>query len=112
MPASLRRGLQSEESHFMTFSCYRRQPNFADRAVYDLWESNRSGRREIASCRQSVVRPEHSCAQVSVQRQDANLGHPAPGTRQEAGFTTEDTENSEVFTTDDVSLLAIDEQSS
>jgi REP-associated tyrosine transposase len=37
MPASLRRRQQSGQSHFVTFSCFRRQPNFTDGAVYDLF---------------------------------------------------------------------------
>jgi putative transposase len=35
MPRGLRRFHQSP--HFITFSCYRRQPNFVDATVYDLF---------------------------------------------------------------------------
>src|ERR1039457_2386280 len=37
MPRGLRRFHESGQSHFITFSCYRRQPNFANAAVYDLF---------------------------------------------------------------------------
>ena len=37
MPRGLRRSQQSGQSHFITFSCYRRQPNFATNTVYDLF---------------------------------------------------------------------------
>ena len=37
MPRGLRRFHDSGQSHFVTFSCYRRQPNFVSAAVYDLF---------------------------------------------------------------------------
>jgi hypothetical protein len=37
MPASLRRRQQSRQSHFVTFSCYRRQSNFTIAEIYDLF---------------------------------------------------------------------------
>lgn len=37
MPRGLRRFQQSEQTHFVTFSCYRRQPNFASPQIYDLF---------------------------------------------------------------------------
>ncbi len=37
MPRGLRRFHQSGQSHFITFSCYRRQPNFVSATVYDLF---------------------------------------------------------------------------
>jgi REP-associated tyrosine transposase len=37
MPRGLRRFHDSGQSHFITFSCYRRQPNFVNAAVYDLF---------------------------------------------------------------------------
>ena len=37
MPRGLRRFHESGQSHFITFSCYRRQPNFVNAAVYDLF---------------------------------------------------------------------------
>ncbi len=37
MPRGLRRFQETGQSHFITFSCYRRQPNFVNAAVYDLF---------------------------------------------------------------------------
>ncbi len=37
MPRGLRRFHQSGQSHFVTFSCYRRQPNFDTPEAYDLF---------------------------------------------------------------------------
>ena len=37
MPRGLRRFHDSGQSHFVTFSCYRRQPNFVNASVYDLF---------------------------------------------------------------------------
>ena len=37
MPRGLRRYHESGQSHFITFSCYRRKPKFADTRVYDLF---------------------------------------------------------------------------
>jgi putative transposase len=37
MPRGPRRFHQSGQSHFITFSCYRRQPNFVDATVYGLF---------------------------------------------------------------------------
>ena len=37
MPRGLRRFHDSGQSHFVTFSCYRRQANFINAAVYDLF---------------------------------------------------------------------------
>ena len=37
MPRGLRRFHESGQSHFVTFSCYRRQPNFNHAATYDLF---------------------------------------------------------------------------
>ncbi|MGB8885211.1 MAG: transposase [Candidatus Korobacteraceae bacterium] len=37
MPTGLRRFHQSGDSHFITFSCYRRQPKFVNAAVYNLF---------------------------------------------------------------------------
>ena len=37
MPRGLRRFQESGQSHFVTFSCYRRQPNFVNATVYDLF---------------------------------------------------------------------------
>ena len=61
MPASLRRRQQSGQSHFVTFSCYRRQPNFTTTDVYDLFlvclEDMR--RRFAMRVYGYVVMPEH-----------------------------------------------------
>jgi|SRR5271165_545702 len=61
MPASLRRRQQSGHSHFVTFSCYRRQPNFTTSDVYDLFlvclEDMR--RRFAIRVYGYVVMPEH-----------------------------------------------------
>jgi putative transposase len=37
MPSGLRRFHQSRQSHFLTFSCYRREPRFRSAAMYDLF---------------------------------------------------------------------------
>jgi putative transposase len=37
MPRGLRRYYESGQSHFVTFSCYRRKPKFADTRFYDLF---------------------------------------------------------------------------
>ena len=110
MPRGLRRFHDSRQSHFLTFSCYRRQPNFVNAAVYDLFPvCLEQMRRRFDLCVYGyVVMPEHvhlllsepeygtlaeaihyrklsfakrlrslrgNPAQVSVQKQDANLGH-------------------------------------
>jgi len=36
-PRGLRRFHEAGQSHFITFSCYRRQPNFVNAVVYDLF---------------------------------------------------------------------------
>ena len=37
MPRGLRRYHESGHSHFVIFSCYRRQPNFSSGEIYDLF---------------------------------------------------------------------------
>ena len=37
MPSGLRRYHHSGQSHFLTFSCYRREPRFQSAAAYDLF---------------------------------------------------------------------------
>ena len=37
MPHGLRRFQQSRQTHFVTFSCYRRQPKFKSSDIYDLF---------------------------------------------------------------------------
>ena len=111
MPSGLRRFQESGQSHFITFSCYRRQPKFVNAAVYDLFPPCLEDMRRRFDMRVYgyVVMPEHvhlllsepehdtlaaaihylklsfakrvrsrSVTQVSVQKRDANLGHPHP----------------------------------
>ncbi len=116
MPRGLRRFQESGQSHFVTFSCYRRQPNFVNATVYDLFPLCLEEMRRRFDMRVYgyVVMPEHvhlllseplrlrsgqaphrtlaeaihylklsfakrlrgrSFAQVSTQKQGANLGH-------------------------------------
>ena len=62
MPASLRRRQQSGQSHFVTFSCYRRQPNFNSAEVYDLFHVCLEDMRRRFELRiyGYVVMPEHA----------------------------------------------------
>jgi len=104
MPRGLRRFHESKQSHFITFSCYRRQANFTDGKIYDLFPLCLEAMRQRFRMRiyGYVVMSEHvhllvsepeqgSLAgamhylklsfskrvksQVSVQKKDANLGH-------------------------------------
>jgi len=61
MPRGLRRFQESGQSHFVTFSCYRRQPNFVSAAVYDLFpRCLEHMRRRFGMCVYGyVVMPEH-----------------------------------------------------
>src|SRR5215469_18078374 len=61
MPRGLRRYHQSKHSHFLTFSCYHRQPNFSSPAIYDLFvQCLEDMRRRFTMCIYSyVVMPEH-----------------------------------------------------
>ena len=61
MPRGLRRFHESGQSHFITFSCYRRQPNFANAAVYDLFPRCLEDMRRRFDMRiyGYVVMPEH-----------------------------------------------------
>jgi len=61
MPRGLRRFHQSRQSHFVTFSCYRRKPNLTDRASCGLFLSCLEGmRRRFDLCVYGyVVMPEH-----------------------------------------------------
>jgi len=110
MPTGLKRFHQSRQSHFVTFSCYRRQSKFVDATIYDLFPVCLEDMRRRFAMRiyGYVVMPEHvhlllsepgqrtlaeamhplklsfakrvrsrAAAQVSVQKKDANLGHPA-----------------------------------
>ncbi len=91
MPRGLRRFHESGQSHFITFSCYRRQPYFASAEVFDLFVGCLEDMRvRFDLCVYGyVVMPEHvhlllsepaafarDCSsQVSAQRTGANLGH-------------------------------------
>ncbi len=61
MPLGLRRYHQSGQSHFVTFSCYRRQPNFVNAAVYELFPACLEDMRRRFAMRVYgyVVMPEH-----------------------------------------------------
>ena len=61
MPGGLRRFHQSGQSHFVTFSCYRRQPNFVNATVYDLFPLCLEDMRRRFDMRVYgyVVMPEH-----------------------------------------------------
>src|SRR5271167_1816921 len=61
MPRGLRRFHESGQSHFITFSCYRRQPNFVNAAVYDLFPLCLEDMRRRFDMRVYgyVVMPEH-----------------------------------------------------
>ncbi len=61
MPRGLQRFQQSRQSHFVTFSCYRRQPNFASPDIYDLFvQCLEDMRRRFSMCIYGyVVMPEH-----------------------------------------------------
>ena len=61
MPRGLQRFHHSGHSHFVTFSCYRRQPNFISAAVYDLFPDclERMRRRFDMRVYGYVVMPEH-----------------------------------------------------
>ena len=61
MARGLRRFHQSGQSHFLTFSCYRRRPNFTSADTYDLFvQCLEDMRRRFAMCIYGyVVMPEH-----------------------------------------------------
>ena len=61
MPRGLRRYQESGHSHFITFSCYRRQPNFPGATIYDLFPvCLEDMRRRFQMCVYGyVVMPEH-----------------------------------------------------
>ena len=61
MSRGLRRSQKSGQSHFVTFSCYRRQPNFASADVYDLFPLCLEDMRRRFAMRiyGYVVMPEH-----------------------------------------------------
>ena len=61
MPRGLRRFHESGQSHFITFSCYRRQANFANPAIYELFPVCLEDMRRRFQMRiyGYVVMPEH-----------------------------------------------------
>jgi putative transposase len=61
MPTGLQRFQQSGQSHFLTFSCYHRQPNLSSPEAYDLFvQCLEDMRRRFAMCIYGyVVMPEH-----------------------------------------------------
>ena len=61
MPRGLRRYHESGQSHLITFSCYRRQPNFVHCATYDLFSvcPEETRRRFNMRVYRYVVMPEH-----------------------------------------------------
>ena len=77
MPRGLRRFQESGQSHFVTFSCYRRQLNFVSAAVYDLFARCLEDMRRRFGMRVYgyVVMPEH----VSPAAQRAGSGHASRG---------------------------------
>jgi len=72
MPHGLKRFQQSAQSHFVTFTCYRRRPNFDSPEVYDLFvEVLERTRRRFALCVYGyVVMPEHVHLLVSEPERD------------------------------------------
>jgi putative transposase len=85
MPQGLRRFQESRQSHFVTFSCYRRQANFTSPDLCDLFvQCLEDMRQRYSMCVYGyVVMPEHvhllvcepDRAQVSAPETGANLGH-------------------------------------
>jgi REP element-mobilizing transposase RayT len=105
MPSGLRHFQQTRRSHFVTFSCYRRQPNSRFPESYDLFAQTLEDMRRLFSMCVYVVMPEHvhllvsepswgvlsgaihylklsfakrlrgRVCQVSTQKTGANLGH-------------------------------------
>jgi putative transposase len=71
MPRGLVRFHQSGQSHFITFSCYRRRPNFTNRVVYDLFPLclEEMRRRFAMRVYGYVVMPEHVHLLVSEPEQ-------------------------------------------
>ncbi len=74
MPSGLRRFQQSGQSHFLTFSCYRRQAKLSSPDAYDLFvQCLEDMRRRFVMCVYGyVVMPEHVHLLVN-EPQDASL---------------------------------------
>ena len=94
MPRGLQRFQESRQSHFVTFSCYHRQPNFNSPQIYDLFVlCLEQMRRSFDICIYGyVVMPEHvhllvsepdraTAPQVQVRSLDTNLGVMVPQVR-------------------------------
>ena len=76
MPSGLRRFQQSGQSHFLTFSCFRRQANFSSAETYDLLlQCLENMRRRFALCIYGyVVMPEHVHLLVNEPKQVSLAG--------------------------------------
>jgi putative transposase len=76
MPSGLRRFQQTRRSHFVTFSCYRRQPKFRSPEIYDLFLQTLEDMRRQFSMRiyGYVVMPEHVHLLVSEPEQELERG--------------------------------------
>ena len=60
MPSGLKRFQHSGQSHFVTFSCFKRQPFFNTPEIYDLFEQCLDMRRRFEMCVYGyAVMPEH-----------------------------------------------------
>jgi putative transposase len=72
MPRGLKRFQQTRHSHFLTFSCYHRQPNFRSPEIYDLFvQCVEDMRRRFSMCVYGyVVMPEHVHLLVSEPERD------------------------------------------
>ena len=70
MPHGLKRFHESRQSHFVTFSCFRRQPNFNSPEIYDLFvRCLERMRRRFEMCVYGyVVMPEHVHLLISEPR--------------------------------------------
>ena len=127
MPRGLYRLHESGQSHFVTFSCYRRQPFFNSPSVYDLFPIclERTRRRFELRVYGYVVMPEHVHilvsepdkgtladaihylklsftkrlrSQVGAQKKGANLGHPETGSFWQARYYDRNIRNAREFT--------------
>ena len=126
MPRGLYRLHESGQSHFITFSCYRRQPFFNSPRVYDLFPMclERMRRRFELRVYGYVVMPEHVHlllsepdhgtladavhylklsftkrlqSRVSAQKTGANPGHPETGSFWQARYYDRNVRNTSEF---------------
>jgi putative transposase len=126
MPRGLYRLHESGQSHFITFSCYRRQPFFNSSRVYDLFPICMERMRGRFKLRVYgyVVMPEHVHlllsesdhgtladaihylklsftkrlrSQVGAQRKGANPGHPETGSFWQARYYDRNVRNAREF---------------